>query len=183
MVSARYLALGLLAIAFNATLPLKFYPVLVNGALFTIFASSFVVAADCYRTSGAAQRTQSVAAGTPLYAACHPGLVRFFAVNGTVALITALWASARVWMLYNGFISYLLMGLLFAGEFWSAGVSSGAMIANSADMLGLLTTARPPCETIARRGNAAISFGEFLLRVGAWQHLLRPLDGQRFRAF
>ena len=57
------------------------------------------------------------------------------------------------------------------------------MIANSADMLGLLTTARPPCETIARRGNAAISFGEFLLRVGAWQHLLRPLDGRAFALF
>jgi uncharacterized membrane protein len=41
----------------------------------------------------------------------------FFAVNGALALVTALWASAATWSLYNGVIAYLLMGLLFAGEY------------------------------------------------------------------
>ena len=41
----------------------------------------------------------------------------FFALNGAVALITALWASAATWSLYNGVIAYLLMGVLFAGEY------------------------------------------------------------------
>ena len=41
----------------------------------------------------------------------------FFAINGAIAVITALWASSATWSLYNGLIAYLLMGLLFAGEY------------------------------------------------------------------
>jgi uncharacterized membrane protein len=40
----------------------------------------------------------------------------FFALNGTAALVTALWASERIWALYNGLVAYVLIGLLFAGE-------------------------------------------------------------------
>jgi uncharacterized membrane protein len=41
----------------------------------------------------------------------------FFAANGAVALMTALWASPATWTLYNGLIAYVMMGLLFAGEY------------------------------------------------------------------
>jgi uncharacterized membrane protein len=41
----------------------------------------------------------------------------FFALNGVIALITTLWASAAVWTIYNGLVAYLLMGLLFAVEY------------------------------------------------------------------
>jgi uncharacterized membrane protein len=41
----------------------------------------------------------------------------FFVVNGFIALYTALFASIETWTLYNGLISYLLMGVLFAGEY------------------------------------------------------------------
>jgi uncharacterized membrane protein len=41
----------------------------------------------------------------------------FFSVNGAIALATALWASPAIWTLYNGLIAYLVMGLLFAGEY------------------------------------------------------------------
>jgi len=41
----------------------------------------------------------------------------FFVLNGAIALGTALWASEAVWSLYTGVISYVLMGLLFAGEY------------------------------------------------------------------
>ncbi|WP_269913713.1 Clp protease [Acinetobacter sp. HY1485] len=40
----------------------------------------------------------------------------FFALNATVALITV-FMSMHAWVLYNGFISYLIMGVLLAGEF------------------------------------------------------------------
>jgi uncharacterized membrane protein len=40
----------------------------------------------------------------------------FFAVNGSVALATALWASTALWTLYNGLVAYLLMGALMGGE-------------------------------------------------------------------
>jgi hypothetical protein len=31
--------------------------------------------------------------------------------------MTALWASPATWTLYNGLIAYVMMGLLFAGEY------------------------------------------------------------------
>lgn len=41
----------------------------------------------------------------------------FFAINGAIALYTSMAASLAIWTLYNGLIAYLLMALLFAGEF------------------------------------------------------------------
>lgn len=43
--------------------------------------------------------------------------VAFFCINGSVALITALWLSREWWVLYNGLISYLLIGALLAIEY------------------------------------------------------------------
>jgi uncharacterized membrane protein len=40
----------------------------------------------------------------------------FFFVNGGLALATALWMSDAAWALYNGLLSYLAMGCLFAVE-------------------------------------------------------------------
>jgi uncharacterized membrane protein len=40
----------------------------------------------------------------------------FFALNGALAIYTALLTSREAWALYNGFIAYLLMGALIAGE-------------------------------------------------------------------
>ena len=39
----------------------------------------------------------------------------FFVVNAAVAIVTV-FASREAWLLYNGFLAYLLMGALFAGE-------------------------------------------------------------------
>lgn len=40
----------------------------------------------------------------------------FLLANASVSLATALWGETWIWALYNGLISYLLMGTLFAGE-------------------------------------------------------------------
>lgn len=40
----------------------------------------------------------------------------FFAVNAAISIWSALGASREVWAVYNGFIAYLAMGTLFAGE-------------------------------------------------------------------
>ena len=41
----------------------------------------------------------------------------FFLLNCSVSLYTALFTSMATWTLYNGLIAYLLLGLLFAGEY------------------------------------------------------------------
>jgi uncharacterized membrane protein len=40
----------------------------------------------------------------------------FFLCNGAIAVYTTFYASSFAWSLYNGLISYILMGILFAGE-------------------------------------------------------------------
>lgn len=40
----------------------------------------------------------------------------FFAVNGSLSLLTVLFAPMQIWVLYNGFIAYVLMGMLLLGE-------------------------------------------------------------------
>jgi uncharacterized membrane protein len=44
--------------------------------------------------------------------------VGFFLVNGALSLFTVLYGDMGIWTLYNGFIAYVLMGLLFIIE-WS----------------------------------------------------------------
>lgn len=41
----------------------------------------------------------------------------FFIINAAIACWTVFWGSQQQWLLYNGFISYLLMGGLFVGEY------------------------------------------------------------------
>ncbi len=43
--------------------------------------------------------------------------VGFFVLNGAIALGTIHWGSMEAWAFYNGFLAYVLMGLLFAVEF------------------------------------------------------------------
>jgi uncharacterized membrane protein len=40
----------------------------------------------------------------------------YFALNASISIITFLCAPNWVWVLYNGFIAYILMGILFAVE-------------------------------------------------------------------
>ncbi len=100
----------------NRALPLKLYPVLVNGALLALFAYSLVAPPTVVERFARAQEpdlpTQAIAyARRVTQVWCG-----FFLINGCVALLTAVYASSALWWFYNGFIAYLLVGLLFAGE-------------------------------------------------------------------
>lgn len=108
--------LALVSMIGNALLPLKLYPVLVSVALLAVFASSLRFPPTVIERI-ARQREPEL----PPHAVHYTRQVTqvwcgFFVFNGTVALATALYASDAVWALYNGMLSYLLMGLLFAVE-------------------------------------------------------------------
>lgn len=108
--------LALAAFSFNAALPLKLYPVAVNAALLALFATSLI------RPPSLIERIARK--HDPAFPDAAIGYTRrvtlawcaFFAVNGGIALTTALWASEAAWALYNGLIAYGLMGVLFGGE-------------------------------------------------------------------
>ena len=111
------LLLSLIALWVNHFLALKLYPVLVNAAMLSVFTYSLFVPPSMVEQF-ARRREPDLAPQSVSYTRRVTQVwCVFFALNGGVALVTALWASAATWSLYNGFIAYLLMGLLFAGEY------------------------------------------------------------------
>jgi uncharacterized membrane protein len=114
---AGILILFVLAVWSNGWLPLKLYPVLVNAALLGLFAYSLI-----FPPSMAERFARMSAPDLPEQVIDYTRRVTqvwcaFFGINGAIALMTALWASPIIWTLYNGLISYLMMGLLLAGEY------------------------------------------------------------------
>jgi len=101
----------------NQLIALRFYPVVVNAAMLLIFAASLIFP-PCVVERLARLQTPDLPAQGVLYTRRVTQLwCGFFLLNGSVALVTALYASFEVWSLYNGLIAYGLMGLLFAGEY------------------------------------------------------------------
>jgi len=109
-------ALGLSVVATNNETLLLLYPASISVSLLFLFGSTLlqpptmverIARLDGARPSPALERyTRRI---TEVWCL-------FFIVNGALAVYTALHASRETWAFYNGFIAYLLMGCLFAGE-------------------------------------------------------------------
>ena len=100
----------------NALLPLKLYPVLVNAVFLTVFGVSLLHPPSAVERLARLTEPDLPAAARPYTRRVTQAWCVFFLVNGLLALATALWASNDVWALYNGLISYGLMGTLFGAE-------------------------------------------------------------------
>ncbi|MDB6048042.1 MAG: hypothetical protein JWR17_788 [Pseudomonas sp.] len=95
---------------------LRWYPVLSSGFMLTLFGLSLIYGppiierlarlSDPHLSDVAVRYTRKV---TEVWCL-------FFLGNGLIAAALTLWAPLSWWTLYNGLISYGLMGLLFAGE-------------------------------------------------------------------
>lgn len=118
----RWAAAGALALAgcavwANALLPLKLYPVLVNLALLAAFGHSLTTPVSMVERLARLREPDLPPAAVEYTRRVTQVWCFFFALNGAIALATALWASEAIWSLYTGVVAYLLMGLLFAGEY------------------------------------------------------------------
>jgi uncharacterized membrane protein len=114
--AAGALALACLSAVANTALPLKLYPVLVNSVLLIVFAGSLLHPPSAIERLARLREPELDARGVAYTRRVTQVWCGFFLVNGAIALATGLWASAAHWALYNGFISYVLMGLLLGGE-------------------------------------------------------------------
>lgn len=101
----------------NSEYSLRLYPVFMNSLFFCLFAWS-------YRNPPTIiERAAQTMSRTPL---SHAAIVYtrnvtlawcgFFLINGATAYYTAVFSSIEIWTLYNGFISYCLIGCFFACE-------------------------------------------------------------------
>ena len=108
--------LAAMATVLNAATPLKLYPVAVNALLLLVFATSLLRPPSVIERI--ARRTEpDLSPAGVIYTRRFTWVwCGFFVLNGSIALATALWASAATWALYNGLIAYGLIGLVFAGE-------------------------------------------------------------------
>lgn len=109
--------LALLAYWSGALLPLRFYPVLVNAVFLTVFAYSLMVPPSTIERLARLQDPNLPPAAIAYTRGVTQVWCGFFALNGAIALYTAMFSSIAQWSFYNGFLAYLLMGLLFAGEY------------------------------------------------------------------
>jgi uncharacterized membrane protein len=109
-------ATGLFAVVSPDVAPLL-YPVFMNAAAALAFGMSLFssrsiieVIAGVYEETLSAQAKAYMRKVTAVWCA-------FLSVNTVVSLGTVLLEDRQIWMLYNGFLSYLLMGVLFAVEY------------------------------------------------------------------
>lgn len=119
--------LALLCFLTNKDLFLRSYSVIINATLLVVFSSTLSFAPNmCFRFATMADRK---IVGSVYEAKvcnyCKKVTILwciFFVLNGTVATFTTFWdfgsvqANNRIWSIYNGGISYFLMGMIFVVE-------------------------------------------------------------------
>ena len=127
--AARKLSLSLtaapLAVAFalacvaavNAELSVRLYPAFMNLAMLTAFAVTLWKPPSMIESFARITEPDLPQSGVRYTRAVTVVWVAFLALNGSVALWTALYGSWRIWTLYNGVVAYLAMGALLAGEY------------------------------------------------------------------
>jgi acyl-coenzyme A synthetase/AMP-(fatty) acid ligase/uncharacterized membrane protein/3-hydroxymyristoyl/3-hydroxydecanoyl-(acyl carrier protein) dehydratase len=115
-------ALGLACFLSNAPVFLKLYPVLMNAVMLGAFGSTlFAPPPMIFRFATLADKTiRGSLAEKRIERYCRTVTAvwcAFFVVNGGIAAWTVASGSDALWSVYNGGISYILIGGLFAGEF------------------------------------------------------------------
>jgi uncharacterized membrane protein len=95
-----------------------FYPVMVNAVLLSVFVSSLYGPQTIVEKIARLKDPRFSDLDIPYARKVTLAWTLFFAINGCVAFATVLLEDKLYWSIYNGAISYVLMGLMFAGEFY-----------------------------------------------------------------
>ena len=120
--SALFIAAGLFCFMTQKTIFLKLYSVAISLIFLAAFGSTlFSAPSMVFRLATLMDKTiKGSSWEKQVEGYCYKVTVVwccFFILNGSVSVWTAFFASDRAWSIYNGGISYVLMGLLFAVEF------------------------------------------------------------------
>lgn len=101
----------------DGTLALMIYPLTISFGLAAAFAISLLRPPNVIETFARLMTPDLSAAAIAYTRKVTLVWVVFLVANGLVSAATALSGDMEIWVLYNGFISYLLVGALLAGEF------------------------------------------------------------------
>jgi uncharacterized membrane protein len=95
---------------------LRAYPVLVSGMLLGLFVHSLRYGPPVIESIARLRHADLSPRAVAYTRRVTQVWCGFFLVNGLIAAALGLWASWSWWTLYNGVISYVLIGLLLVGE-------------------------------------------------------------------
>ena len=107
----------LLALVFNEGSFFLYVPTLVSAALLVSFAHSLLRPPSMVESFA---RMKETALSDEKVEYCRRVTIiwsAFFVLNGSISLLLAVSDSLTAWTLYNTSIAYLMIGLLFAGEY------------------------------------------------------------------
>lgn len=143
---------GALCFITNSPLVLKLYPVLVSAVLLCAFGVTlFYPPVMVFRLALLQDKTiRGSLAEKRIERYCRKVTLvwcAFFILNGGIALGTVFFASDRFWSIYNGGISYILMGLVFAGEFMVRKITDKKM-PKAVPLSQITGTSRPPAAVL-----------------------------------
>ena len=95
---------------------LLWYPVAVNLAMLLVFGASLWSAMPVVERIARLHEPQLPPAAVRYTRRVTQLWCLFFIANGSMALLTCLLGDLRLWTLWNGGVSYLLIGILMSGE-------------------------------------------------------------------
>jgi uncharacterized membrane protein len=110
------IALALLTIWRGSPQAMLYYPVLVNAVLLAVFAWSVFHPPTVVERIARATKRDLPPQAVPYLRRVTIAWSIFFVCNGAAALFTATETSFETWTLYNGFLAYVLIGLMFGAE-------------------------------------------------------------------
>lgn len=111
------LVISILGLSFNSHLFLMLYPVLINLLFLIVFLYSLIYPPTIIERFATLTHKKAFPKEALNYMKkITITWIIFFSLNGLIALYTVFFTSVKIWSLYNGFISYILIGLLFLIE-------------------------------------------------------------------
>ncbi|MFL6572821.1 MAG: hypothetical protein ACJ8G4_13780 [Burkholderiales bacterium] len=108
--------LGLAVLATNSEVLLRLYPAAISASMLILFGVTLVHPPSMVERFARMQQEELSPESVRYTRRVTLAWCAFFVLNGAIAAWTAIFASREAWALYNGFIAYLAMGTLFAGE-------------------------------------------------------------------
>jgi len=117
LIAAALLLVGISTVAANSPVLLQYYPVCLSALLFAVFLTSLFRPPSIVEQIARLKAPNLPEAGVSYTRKVTMIWCGFFAFNGSMALYTILNTNIDIWAIYNGLISYILMGLLFALEY------------------------------------------------------------------
>lgn len=109
--------LGGISFFSNSSIGIKLYPALTSLAFLAVFSISLLQPTNIIERIARIKEPNLSPRGVSYTLSVTKIWCVFFIVNAIASLYTTFYGSMESWTLYNGLISYLLMGFIFSAEF------------------------------------------------------------------